>query len=237
MNPDFPVGRYHEDLSAFAKRRASLLTQLEAAGGGALLLPTAPERIRNGGTAYPYRFDSDFYYLTGYLEPDAWLLLRTHESPRSVLFCRDRDPEKELWEGRRLGVAAAPQALGLEAAFPLAELDEKLPELLAGAPALWLPLAESEEIDARLRRLLAALRTKARLGPPAPDTLHDARALIARMRRVKDAFELELMQRSATIAAHAHRRAMRVCRPGVHEYTLEAEIIAEFRRHGAQGPS
>ncbi len=237
MNPDFPVGRYHEDLSAFAKRRASLLTQLEAAGGGALLLPTAPERIRNGGTAYPYRFDSDFYYLTGYLEPDAWLLLRTHESPRSVLFCRDRDPEKELWEGRRLGVAAVPQALGLEAAFPLAELDAKLPELLAGAPALWLPLAENEEIDARLRRLLAALRTKARLGPPAPDTLHDARALIARMRRVKDAFELELMQRSATIAAHAHRRAMRVCRPGLHEYALEAELIAEFRRHGAQGPS
>ena len=120
-----------------------------------------------------------------------------------MLFCRDRDPEKELWEGRRLGVAAAPQALGLEAAFPLAELDAKLPELLAGAPALWLPLAENEEIDARLRRLLPALRTKARFGPPAPATLHDARALIARMRRIKDAFELELMQRSATIAAHA----------------------------------
>ena len=230
MDPtDTPAG-----ISLYAARRAHLL---RLAGEGVAVIPTAPERTRNRDTHYPYRFDSHFFYLTGFVEPEAVLVLVTGAEPRSILFCRDKNEEREIWEGFRYGPEAARERFGFDEAHSISALDEVIAKLLENQSTLLYPVGASTEWDARAMKWLNAVRAKARAGATAPDRVQDVRALIDEMRLVKDSHELAIMRRAARISASAHRRAMRAAQPGKNEYEVEAELLYEFRRHGAQFPA
>ncbi|HWD21973.1 MAG TPA: aminopeptidase P N-terminal domain-containing protein [Burkholderiales bacterium] len=223
-----------EGISHFAVRRQRLA---RAMGEGVAVIPTAPERLRNRDSHFPYRFDSHFYYLTGFPEPDAVLVVIAGEAPKVLLFCREKSEEREIWDGFRHGPDAARERFGFDEAHPIASLDEKLSAALENQPALYYPVGADPEWDARAIRWLNAVRAKARAGISAPDRVHDVRALVDEMRLVKDAQETALMRRSARIAAGAHRRAMQAARPGRTEHEIEAELLYEFRRNGAQFPA
>ncbi len=213
----------------YPTRRARLLSAMQR---GIAVIPTAPEVARNADTHYPYRFDSNFYYLTGFAEPEAVLVLIAGDAPQSILFCREKDPEREIWDGFRLGVEAAKDALGVDATYPIAQLDEKLAELMGNQPRLFYPLGGGW--DVRLLAVRSAVQAKARSGVLAPDELVDVRGLLHEMRLFKDEHELALMRRAGEISAAAHRRMMQFTRPGQLEYQVEAECLHEFARHGAR---
>ncbi|MEX2241248.1 MAG: aminopeptidase P N-terminal domain-containing protein [Burkholderiales bacterium] len=223
-----------QDVAVHAERRRRLAA---AIGGGVAVIPTAPERARNRDSHYPYRFDSYFYYLTGFAEPEAVLVLVGGAAPRSILYCRERNPERETWDGFRYGPEGARERFGFDEAQASAALEEAMPKLLADRPALWYPVGADAEWDARAMRWLNAVRAGARAGIAAPQALHDVRAPLDDMRLLKDAHELALMRRAAAISAAAHRRAMLAARPGAREYEVEAELLHEFRRSGAQHPA
>ncbi len=223
-----------ENISIYAARRARLA---ELMGEGIAVVATAPERLRNRDSHYPYRFDSYFYYLTGFPEPEAVLVVVGGAAAKSILFCRTRDPERETWEGRRHGPEAARERFGFDEARPIAELDEALVGLLENQPALHYAIADDPAWDRRVLGWLNVVRGRARAGIAAPERLHDVRSLLDEMRLVKDAHELTLMRRAARIAAAAHRRAMQFARPGRSEHEVEAELLHEFRRNGAQFPA
>lgn len=206
-------------------------------GEGVAVVPTAPERVRNRDTTYPYRADSYFHYLTGFPEPEAVLVLIAGEKPQSLLFCRDKDVDKEIWDGFRYGPAAACELFGFDAAHPIGELDAKLAELLADQPALWYSLGHDSAWDARIAAALNAIRVQTRAGKRAPMSIHDVRAVLDAMRLIKDDHEIALLRRAAHIAGEAHRRAMRFTAPGKFEYEVEAEFLHEFRRSGCQAPA
>lgn len=222
------------DFQPYQQRRRLLQQQMQH---GIAVIPTAPEVVRNGDTHYAYRFDSSFYYLTGFDEPEAVLVLIAGDVPQSLLFCRERDMERETWDGYRYGPAAAQQAFGFDAAFPIAQLDEKLIELMSNQPILFHPLGQDSAWDTRLLKLRACVQEKVRSGIRAPDEISDVRALVDEMRLLKDEHELFNMRRAAEISSEAHIRAMRFTRPGRHEYEVEAELLHEFRSHGAQAPA
>jgi len=224
----------NEGISHFAARRTRLA---QAMGGGVAVVPTAPERLRNRDTHFPYRFDSHFYYLTGFAEPEAVLVLVGGSAPRSLLFCREKNEEREIWDGFRHGPQAAQERFGFDEAHPIGALDAKLAALLEDQPALLYPVGADPEWDARAMRWLNAVRARSRAGIAAPERVQDVRALVDDMRLVKDAQELALMRRAGRIAAAAHRRAMQATRPGRSEYEIEAELLYEFRRNGAQFPA
>ena len=222
------------DVATYTGRRARLLRTMRA---GVAVISTAPERVRNRDTHFPYRFDSYFYYLTGFSEPEAALVLVAGDSPRTLLFCRERNEEREIWDGFRHGPEAARERFGFDHARPIEELDDTLAELLADQPALYYPVGADATWDGRAMRWLNAVRAKVRSGVAAPSAVHDVRALLDEMRLFKDERELEYMHRAASISAAAHRRAMRATRPGCFEYEIEAELLYEFRRSGAQFPA
>ncbi len=222
------------DISPYRARRAALLGRM---GEGVAIVPTAPERLRNRDSDYLYRFDSYFYYLTGFPEPDAVAALVAGPEPKAILFCREKHPERELWDGFRHGPEAAREAFGFDEAHPIAKLDELAPKLLADQPALHYAPGMDPAWDARAMRWLNEVRALARTGVAAPTEIRDLRAALDAMRLVKDAHELAAMRRAATISAGAHVRAMRATRPGVMEYEIEAELLHEFRRHGSQFPA
>jgi Xaa-Pro aminopeptidase len=222
------------DPALHGARRARLA---EALQGGVAVIPTAPERVRNRDTHYPYRFDSHFYYLTGFPEPEAVAVIVAGAKPRSLLFCREKNEERETWDGFRFGPAAALARFGFDEAYPIGELDARLADLLADQPALHFPVGADPAWDARAMGWLNAVRARARTGVAAPDRVQDVRSLIDEMRLVKDDREIALMRRAAAISAAAHRRAMRAAKPGRFEYELEAELLHEFRRGGAQFPA
>jgi Xaa-Pro aminopeptidase len=224
-------------ISPFQQRRLSLLDRMLAAGGGVAVVPTAPERIRNRDTSFPYRADSYFHYLTGFPEPEAVLVMIAGDQPQSLLFCRDKDIDKEIWDGFRYGPAGACEAFGFDAAHSIKEFDAKLAELLADQPALWFSLGHDSAWDARITAALNAVRAQTRSGKRAPAVLHDVRATLDEMRLVKDGHEIALMQQAARIAGAAHRRAMQFTAPGKFEHEIEAEFLHEFRRQGSQYPA
>jgi len=227
-------------VDVYRSRRERVLAQLRAQGGGVAIVSTAPEVMRNRDTDYPFRHDSYFYYLTGFTEPEATLVLNASAQdgePASILFCREKNAERETWEGFRYGPEAAQDAFGLDAAFPIAALDEQMPHLIADQPALFYALGTSAEIDAQVRGWLAAVRAQGRSGVRAPANAQHLLPIIDEMRLVKDAHEVAIMRRAGSISAEAHRRAMRACRPGMREYEIEAELLYTFRRHGAQAPA
>src|SRR3954454_1162352 len=223
-----------EDLSIYRSRRERLA---RAMGAGIAIIPTAPERIRNRDTHYPYRFDSHFYYLTGFAEPEAVLVIVAGAQPKSVLFCRTRNEEREVWDGFRYGPEAARERFGFDEAQPIESLDEALVELIKNEPALFYPVGADAAFDARVIGWLNDVRARARDGTAAPERVQDVRALIDEQRLIKDPREIATMRRSARIAAIGHRRAMQATRPGKNEYEVEAELLYEFRRGGAQFPA
>lgn len=223
-----------EESSIYRKRRERLARAMQA---GIAVIPTAPERVRNRDTHYPYRFDSYFYYLTGFAEPEAVLVILAGRAPRTLLFCREKSEEREIWEGFRHGPQAARERFGFDEAHPIEELDAALPRLLEDQPALFYPLADDAAWDARAAQWLNSVRSRARTGVAAPESVRDVRPLVDEMRLVKDADEIAILRRSARLAAGAHRRAMRATRPGRNEFEIEAELLYEFRRGGAQFPA
>jgi Xaa-Pro aminopeptidase len=223
-----------QDLSPFAARRARVLDIMRAAGGGIAILPTAREVVRNRDAEFPYRHDSDFFYLTGFPEPESWLVLIAGDSDRSILFCRSKNPEREIWDGYRVGPEAAAPQFGFDEAHPVEALSEMLPKLIADQPALYVPLASDRRFDLDLRTWLDRVRAMGRAGSVAPTATHDLRAILAAMRLVKDASEIAIMRRAGEISAGAHVRAMQAARPGMREYEIEAELLYEFRRRGSQ---
>jgi Xaa-Pro aminopeptidase len=221
-----------------AARRARLAAQMLP--GAVAVLPTAPEVLRNGDSDYPYRHDSYFHYLTGFGEPDSALVLVGacgDRAARSILFCREKNLEREIWDGYRHGPEAARTVFGMDEAWPIGELDARLPDLLADAPALYYATASNAALDAQVAGWMKAVRARARSGVTAPAAFHDLLPLLDEMRLIKDEAEQATMLRAGVISGQAHARAMRAARPGLHEYALEAELLYDFRRHGAQFPA
>jgi Xaa-Pro aminopeptidase len=225
---------------AYRQRRLSLIERMTRGGGGIAVIPTSPEQARNRDTHYPYRADSYFQYLTGFIEPEAVLVIvvgGANTLPQSILFCREKNPERETWDGFRHGPQAACELFGFDAAHAIGELDAKLAELLADQPALWYAIGHDAGWDGRIAAALNTVRAQSRSGKHAPATIRDVRAELDVMRMVKDVAELAIMRRAADISTAAHIRAMRFVAPGRFEYEVEAELLHEFRRQGCEYPA
>jgi Xaa-Pro aminopeptidase len=218
-------------MSVFAQRRAAVLERL--GDDGVMIVPAAVHALRNNDTDYDYRQNSDFYYLTGFTEPDAVLVLAPHRAgERAALFLRPRDRTLEIWNGKRLGVEDAPATLGVDAAYPIAELAQRLPDALAGARRAFVHLGDA--FDGTFFAALEAARTKTRREGFAPDTFVEPSTILHEMRLIKGADEIELMRRAAQITRLGHVAGMRATRPGMYEYELEAVIESAYRHNGAQ---
>ena len=223
------------DPDVHRRRRQALARSM---GRGIAVVSTAPERLRNRDAHFPFRFDSYFHYLTGFPEPEAVVVVVAGEdTPKSLLFCRDKDLEREIWDGFRYGPDAARETFGFDQAHSYSKLDEMIPGLLADQPALFCDVGENSEWDARIIGWLNAVRAQVRTGISAPGEIRDVRRLLDEMRLVKDQTELATMRRAASISAAAHRRAMQATRGGRFEYEIEAELLHEFRSRGAQAPA
>ena len=227
----------------YATRRAQFAAEMTRIGGpdAVAIIPTAPERPRNRDSDFLFRHDSYFYYLTGFTEPHAWLVLTS--DGRSTLFCQPKDLEREIWDGIRLGPAAASTTLGVDEAHSVAELDQRLPRLLENRNTVWYPFATHAGLETRVDGWVQQVKARARFGALAPQAQYDACVILDEMRLFKDAHEQAVMRRAASISAAAHIRAMQcsanMLRAGqdVREYHLDAELLHEFRRHGSQYPA
>jgi Xaa-Pro aminopeptidase len=220
----------------YRNRRVALMKHMRAAtGGGVALLPAAHEVTRNRDSLFPYRQDSYFHYLSGFPEPEAVVVLLAAEGgDQHILFCREKNAEREIWDGFRYGPEAAKEIFGFDAAHPLAEIDQRLPDLASDRTALYTPLGQAAAWDKKITDLINEVRGRARTGVAAPEQIVDVRQALDAMRLVKDTHEQGLMRRAAQISAGAHHRAMAATRPGWFEYQVEAELAHEFLRHGAQ---
>jgi Xaa-Pro aminopeptidase len=212
-------------------RRNRLLQSLQS---GLAIIATAPEAIRSRDSHFPYRFDSYFHYLTGFAEPEAVVVMVAGNEQRSILFCRDKNEEREIWDGSRYGPETAKAQFGFDEAYSISQLDERLPELMANQPRLAYAVGADPAWDARVLGWLNAVRGKARTGITAPEEIVDVRKWLDEMRLIKDMDELDIMRRAAQISSAAHLRAMRAVRAGRHEYEIEAELLHDFVRHGAR---
>jgi Xaa-Pro aminopeptidase len=220
----------------YQRRRAQLMSMMSP--GSVAIVPGAGVRIRNRDTEYLFRQDSDFYYLTGFAEPDALLVLapgRAHGEV--VLFCREREPRRELYDGERLGPERATARLKVDDAFPIADLDDILPGMLEGCERIYMTLGEYPEIDNRVLHWVNAIRAREAGGARSPGEFVALKHLLHEQRLFKSTAELRLMREAARISTGAHRRAMRACRPGLSELALEAELQHEFLLNGARTPA
>ena len=224
------------NLDRLTSRRHQLLTWMHSLGGGIAVIPTAPERTRNRDNHYSYRHDSDFYYLTGFSEAQAWLVLVAGEVDQSILFCEGKNPEVEIWNGVRWGPEAAAEHFGFDQAHEVKDLDALLPTLLVGQRNLFSTLSRSAQPDIlkQLQGWLATAHSTVRDTRALPRQWLDLSDVLAEMRLVKDATELATMRAAAAISAQGHVRAMQAAHPGCHEYELEAELLYHFRKQGAQ---
>lgn len=220
----------------FSRRRKNLMAQMEP--NSIAIVPSAAEKVRNRDVDYPFRQDSDFYYLTGFGEPDAVLvLLPGRRHGQYILFCRDRDPEMELWDGYRAGPEGACAEYGADDAFPIGDIDDILPGLLEGRERVYYAMGRHDDFDRRVMQWVNVIRSKVRAGAHPPGEFLDLDHLLHDMRLFKSAAEIRLMRKAGKISANAHIRAMRACKPGIAEYQLEAEIQHEFARNGARFPA
>ena len=222
------------DTSPYADRRERLFA---AIGDDIAIIPTAPEVLRNRDTGYLYRHDSYFYYLTGFVEPESVLVLVGGNERKAILFCREKNLEREIWDGYRYGPDAAKDVFCFDAAFPIEKLSEQLPKLMADRSSVHTPVGMGAAWDAQIAAAINAVRNMARTGVAAPNSVIDVRATLDDMRLIKDAHEIALMRRAAVISSGAHARAMKTARPGQYEYHVEAELTHEFIRHGARTPA
>ena len=226
--------------SMAAAHRKTFMDAMAAAGGGVAVLRTGPEKIRNRDVHFPFRPDSDFWYLTAFPEPDAVAVLtaRPDGERRYELFVRPRDPEMETWNGRRAGVEGAVERYGADEAHEIGSLETVLPERLRGAAHLWYRTGDpgSEEFDRRLLAKLQQMFSRTRDGVTGPASIVEPGTLLHEQRLIKTADEIAVMRRAAAITVEAHKAAAAALHPGVHEYEIEAEINATFRRRGGWGP-
>lgn len=222
------------NLDELSLRRRRLMSSM---GEGVAIIPTSPELVRNRDSHYPFRFDSYFYYLTAFKEPESVLLIIAGADPKTVLFCRDKDMEREIWDGFRYGPAAAVTEFGIDEAYSFNQLDEIAPKLIANQAKLFYSLGADSSWDNKVTGWLNQLRSQARTGMRAPDQIVDVRKYLDEMRLYKSAFEIQTMRQSANIAAVAHQRAMQFTKPDMMEYEVEAEFLHEFYRRGAQAPA
>ena len=226
-------------MDLYAQRRQHLAQSL--GDGGVAVIATAPPRTRNKDSEHPYRFDSSFYYLTGFSEPHAVLFLNAQG--QSVLFCQPKDESREIWDGYRLGPEKAPAALGLTQAFSIDELERLAPLLLKNHSTLWSPFDAAPEFEALVQGWLAVLRGMVRSGVQPPQTRKNLSQLVDEMRLIKDASEIDTMRAACDISSKAHVRAMQLSasrlRAGLEtrEFHLEAELLHVFRQHGAEAPA
>jgi len=222
------------NLKEFQLRRAQLLSRMS---DGVAIIPTASEVVRNRDSHYPYRFDSYFYYLTGFTEPESVLVLIAGKASKSILFCRDKDIEREIWDGFRFGPEGALKEFGFDEAYSISQLDELLPKLMANQAKLFYSLGADTTWDVKVTNWLNKVKEQVRTGVSSPESIVDVRQLIDKQRLIKTPFEIDLMRRSANIAAAAHNRAMQFVKPNKKEYEVEAEFLHEFYRNGAQSPA
>ncbi len=216
----------------YARRRKQLMRM--AGPDAIVIVAAAPERLRNNDAHYPYRQDSDFHYLTGFPEPDAVLALVPGRDPsETILFCRERDAERERWDGPRAGTDGAVATWGLDDAFPIDDIDDILPGLIEGRTRVYYHFGRDTEFDLKIIGWVNRVRAQVRLGAKPPHEFVALSHLLHDLRLYKSRAELRLMRRSAQIAAEAHLRAMRATRPGLNEHEVEAELLHAFRKHGA----
>ena len=201
------------------------------------IIPGAHDTRRSNDTHYRFRQDSDFFYLTGFEEPDALAVIKPEGDTKYTLFVRPRDPEREIWDGRRAGVDGAKGDFGAEEAFPSGEFESKLADFLDGAEVLYYRLGVDQDLDNTIIKEIARMRGWNRKPIHPPQTIVDPATIVHEMRVVKSADEIEIMQTAADIAAEAHCEAMKAAKPGMHEYQLEALIEQIFRRRGASAPA
>jgi len=221
--------------SEFAERRERFR---EAMGHGVAVFASTPVAVRNNDVDHEHRQDSDLFYLTGFDEPESVLVLTTeHAEHRTVLFVRPRDKERETWDGPRAGLDGAVAQFGADAAFPIAELEKRLPEYLKDVDRLHYRIGLDREFDQTVLDAIAEVRRRARVGVTPPREIVDPTVIVHEMRMRKSAAEVELMRRAAAITAEAHAAAMRLARPGRYEYEVEAEILRVFRARGSERPA
>lgn len=218
--------------SEFARRRRQLMRMI---GGDAIaIIPAAPERVRSNDTLYPYRQDSDFHYLCGFPEPGAVLvLIPGRAAGETLLFCRERDPERERWDGPRAGLEGAVEQYGADDAYPIGDIDDILPGLIEGRSRIHFHIGRDADFDQRLIGWVNRVRAEVRRGAVPPHEISALGSLLHEMRLIKSRAELKLMREAARVSVRAHRRALAATRPGLREYHIEAELLAEFRRGDA----
>lgn len=220
----------------FKKRRKQLMSIVGK--GNMAIIAGAPVRIRNRDVEYPYRQDSDFYYLTGFDEPGALAaFVPGRKQGEYLLFCREFDQEKALWTGSQAGIEGAREIHGADDAFPIDDIDDILPGLLENRERVYYPMGRDSELDLHLMEWVNQLRDKARSGIHAPVEFISLEHVLHEMRLFKSEAELRLMRRAAQVSGRAHLRAMRMCKPGMYEYQIEAEIVHEFMRNGLRSPA
>lgn len=224
--------RYRE----MKQRRKELMAQMEP--NSIALLPAAPMRIRNNDAEYAYRQNSDFYYLTGHVEEDAVLaLIPGRKQGEAILFCQEKNKEKELWTGVLLGPEAACEQLLMDDAYPVSDIDDILPGLIEGSDRVYYALGKDDQFDSRVMEWVKVIRSKSKLGAHPPGEFLVLDHLLHELRLIKSKEEIALMEKAASISAEGHRRAMAYCRPGVREYELEAELHYAFTRGGSRAPA
>jgi Xaa-Pro aminopeptidase len=222
--------------SEFARRRKNLMALMEP--NSIAIIPSSREQVRSRDTEFPFRQDSDFFYLCGFTEPEAVLvLIPGREHGQFVMFCRERDMSMELWHGFRAGPEGACERFSADDAFPIGDVDEILPGLIEGRDRVYYSMGRSTEFDQQIMVWVNQIRSKEAFGAVPPGEFNDLDHMLHDQRLIKSAAELRLMRRAGQITAQAHSRAIRYCRPGMYEYQLEAEILHEFASHGARHPA
>jgi Xaa-Pro aminopeptidase len=221
------------NMKEFAKRRKQLMRMM---GEGAVaILPAAPVALRNRDVEHPYRQDSDFYYLSGFPEPEAVIVLipgRKHGE--YVLFCRERDMEMETWNGKRAGQQGACDLYGADDSFPINDIDDILPGMMEGCERVYYTMGAHPELDQQVLHWVNMIRSKNRSGSRAPGEFVSLEHLLHDMRLYKSRAEVALHRKAMKVSVEAHKQAMRVARPGVMEFEIEAELLYQFQRNGMQ---
>ncbi len=219
----------------FERRRQEVMQLM---GDGIAVIATAPERIRNRDVHYRFRPDSDFFYLTHFPEPEAVAVLCPgREQGEFVLFCRERDPERETWDGKRAGLKGAAELYDADDAFPIADIGEILPGMLENRSKVFCNVGSYPDFDMKLLGWVNEVKAKTRAGVNAPNELVDLTHILHELRLIKQTDEIKVMKHAAKISTAAHRRTMQVCRPGMMEYELHAELEYAFRKGGSDCPA
>lgn len=218
----------------FVRRRHELASAIKF---GIAVIPTAAERIRNKDAHFPYRFDSYFHYLTGFNEPESVVVVIGGKPSRSILFCRAKHEEREIWDGFRYGPEEAKTQFNFDDTFAIDEIDKILPQLIENRDAIFTPIGIESNWDNKMMGWLNKTRSRAREGITAPASLIDVREILDEMRLIKDPDELDVMRRAAKISAEAHVNAMLATKPEKYEYEIEAELLYHFKKNGSQFPA